>query len=88
LNRIATVLSLLALYLFHGKNVHGTVVAIFFAVFSLWNSNEISRIAYGSRKFRGCPDLDSVPQWLQWTSFCLFLFTCLLAICGLYYHLT
>jgi hypothetical protein len=84
LSRIATVLSLLALYLFHDISVQGTVIAIIAVVFVVWKSKQISRIAYGHNSLYRSADLDSAPVWLQWCIFIFFLLICLLVIWGVY----
>jgi hypothetical protein len=72
--------------------MQGTVIAIIIIVATIWSSGEISRIAYGRKRSFGAgaykvPDLDSVPEWLQWMSFCLFLIACSLLIWSAYTRL-
>src|SRR4051794_8361418 len=88
LNRIATVLAVLALYCFHGKSLSGTTISVLTVILTLWSSAELSRFAYGRRGLFGSkqhqfPAMDLVPQWLQWVSFCSFLLSCILVICSL-----
>jgi hypothetical protein len=83
LNRIATVISLLALIGFAGRSPTGITFAIVFLLLSLWISSVTSRIAYGRPSFLGpkrfkVPCMEIVPEWLQWLSFSCFLVTCAL----------